>query len=64
LYQDIRNNKPFSVDNQQIIEQLKLLIWYKKTVIINCKLLNINYICTHIWLTSGENRECCSSFKP
>lgn len=26
LYQDIRNNKPFSVDNQQIIEQLKLLI--------------------------------------
>ena len=26
LYQNIRNNKPFSVDNQQIIEQLKLLI--------------------------------------
>ena len=26
LYQDIRNDKPFSVDNQQIIEQLKLLI--------------------------------------
>jgi len=26
LYQSIRHNKPFSIDNQQIIEQLKLLI--------------------------------------
>lgn len=26
VYQAIRNNKPFSVDNQQIIEQLKLLV--------------------------------------
>ncbi|MEC4005772.1 Gfo/Idh/MocA family oxidoreductase [Flavobacterium sp. SUN052] len=26
LYQSIRNEKPFSIDNQQIIEQLKLLV--------------------------------------